>query len=72
MTATIAFEDGEVVEEQLVTLEKDEVVEGIEYFEATLGAITVADTDKVTVDAALDTATIIILDITCMCTVQHF
>ena len=66
MSTTIDFVDGEVVEEQLVTLEKDALVEGMEYFEAQLGAITVGDTDKITVDAMLDTATIFIMDITCM------
>ncbi len=66
MSTTIDFVDGEVVEEQLVTLAKDAIVEGMEYFEAHLGDITVGDTDKITVDAMLDYATIFIIDITCM------
>ena len=65
-TTNIDFEDGEVVEELLVSLLKDNLVEGIECFEAQLGDITTGDTDKITVDAMLNKATIFILDTTCM------
>lgn len=61
----INFVDGEVVKQIAVTLQTDALVEGIEYFQAELGAITVADTDQSTVDAELNTANIFILDLTC-------
>ncbi|XP_072023298.1 uncharacterized protein [Amphiura filiformis] len=61
---TIDFVDGEIVQELLLDLETDALVEGIEYFQAVLGAVTVADTAKTTVDPMLNTANIFILDLT--------
>lgn len=61
----MSFVDGEVIEEVDIALETDALVEGIEFFQAELGAITVADTDKSSVDAGLTTANIFILDLTC-------
>ncbi len=77
-TTNIDFEDGEVVEELLVSLLKDNLVEGIECFEAQLGAITTGDTAKITVDTMLNKATIFIVDTSCMfyfnilCTLSRF
>ncbi|XP_072051646.1 uncharacterized protein [Amphiura filiformis] len=61
---TIDFVDGEIVQELFLDLETDALVEGIEYFQAVLGAVTVADTAKTTVDPMLNTANIFILDLT--------
>ncbi|XP_072051597.1 uncharacterized protein [Amphiura filiformis] len=61
---TIDFAEGEIVQELLLDLETDALVEGIEYFQAVLGAVTVADPTKTTVDPMLNTANIFILDLT--------
>ncbi|XP_072023585.1 uncharacterized protein [Amphiura filiformis] len=61
---TIDFAEGEIVQELLIDLETDALVEGIEYFQAVLGVVTVADPDKTKVDPMLNTANIFILDLT--------